>query len=48
LSQVRLDELQKEMNTDGLLFEVRVLRSRVQGDVEQKGSAVATNKGVSI
>jgi hypothetical protein len=48
LSQVRLDELQKEMNTDGLLFEVRVLRSRVQGDVEQKGSAVTTNKGVSI
>ncbi len=36
LSQARLDELQKEMNTDGLLFEVRVLRSRVQGDVDQK------------
>jgi hypothetical protein len=48
LSQSRLDELQKEMNTDGLLFEVRVLRSRVQGDVEQKGSATPTTKGVSI
>ena len=48
LSQARLDELQKEMNTDGLLFEVRVLRSRVQGDIEQKGSAVAARKGVSI
>src|SRR5262249_43675343 len=48
LSQARLDELQKEMNTDGLLFEVRVLRSRVQGDVEQKGSAAATTKGVTI
>jgi hypothetical protein len=48
LSQARLDELQKEMNTDGLLFEVRVLRSRVQGDVEQKGSATTTTKGVSI
>jgi hypothetical protein len=47
LTQARLDELQKEMNTDGLLFEVRVLRSRVQGDVEQKGSATTT-KGVSI
>ena len=47
LTQTRLDELQKEMNTDGLLFEVRVLRSRVQGDVEQKGSA-KTTKGVSI
>ncbi len=47
LSQARLDELQKEMNTDGLLFEVRVLRSRVQGDVEQRPAA-ATTKGVSI
>jgi hypothetical protein len=48
LSQARLDELQKEMNTDGLLFEVRVLRSRVQEDVEQKGSKPAAKKGVSI
>jgi hypothetical protein len=48
LSQARLDELQKEMNTDGLLFEVRVLRSRVQGDVEQKQSTPAATKGVSI
>ena len=49
LSQARLNELQKEMNTDGLLFEVRVLRSRVQENVEQKGSAsVAATKGVSI
>lgn len=47
LSQAKLDELQKEMNTDGLLFEVRVLRSRVQGDVEQRPAA-ATTKGVSI
>jgi len=48
LSQARLDELQKEMNTDGLLFEVRVLRSRVQEDVDQKGSKPAATKGVSI
>jgi hypothetical protein len=48
LSQARLDELQKEMNTDGLLFEVRVLRSRVQEDVDQKGSKSAATKGVSI
>jgi hypothetical protein len=48
LSQARLNELQKEMNTDGLLFEVRVLRSRVQENVEQKGSASAATKGVSI
>jgi hypothetical protein len=48
LSQAKLDELQKEMNTDGLLFEVRVLRSRVQEDVNQKGSAAVARKGVSI
>jgi hypothetical protein len=48
LTQVRLDELQKEMNTDGLLFEVRVLRSRVQGDVDHKESAPLKTKGVSI
>ncbi len=48
LSQARLDELQKEMNTDGLLFEVRVLRSRVQGDLENKQNTTATVKGVSI
>jgi hypothetical protein len=52
LSQARLDELQKEMNTDGLLFEVRVLRSRVhedaQGNAEQKRSTPAATKGVSI
>ncbi|WP_035358911.1 hypothetical protein [Edaphobacter aggregans] len=48
LSQARLDELQKEMNTDGLLFEVRVLRSRVQGGVEQKGIVGTATKGVSI
>jgi hypothetical protein len=48
LSQARLDELQKEMNTDGLLFEVRVLRSRVQEDVEPKSGASPVTKGVSI
>jgi hypothetical protein len=48
LSQAKLDELQKEMNTDGLLFEVRVLRSRVQEDVNQKGSVAVARKGVSI
>ncbi|MBS1823452.1 MAG: hypothetical protein JST61_16010 [Acidobacteria bacterium] len=48
LSQAKLDELQKEMNTDGLLFEVRVLRSRVQDDVEQRENKPAATKGVSI
>ncbi|MBS1801169.1 MAG: hypothetical protein JSS95_15255 [Acidobacteria bacterium] len=48
LSQARLDELQKEMNTDGLLFEVRVLRSRVQDDVDRRENKPAATKGVSI
>jgi hypothetical protein len=49
LSQAKLDELQKEMNTDGLLFEVRVLRSRVQEDTNPKSNAAAAaRKGVSI
>ena len=41
----QLARLQKEMNTDGLLFEVRVLRSRIPD--QQKESTVST-KGVSI
>jgi len=48
LSAARLDELQKEMNTDGLLFEVRVLRSRVQEGVDQSSGASKATKGVSI
>ncbi len=44
-SPAELARLQKEMNTDGLLFEVRVLRSRIPD--QQKSSAVST-KGVSI
>lgn len=48
LSQAKLDELQKEMNTDGLLFEVRVLRSRVQEDGDSKRNVAAATKGVSI
>jgi hypothetical protein len=44
-SPAQLARLQKEMNTDGLLFEVRVLRSRIPD--QQKNSTVST-KGVSI
>jgi hypothetical protein len=36
------------MNTDGLLFEVRVLRSRVQEDGDSKRNVAAATKGVSI
>ncbi len=46
VTPARLVELQKEMNTDGLLFEVRVLRSRVQ-EGERK-ELDAGSKGVSI
>jgi hypothetical protein len=44
-SPAQLARLQKEMNTDGLLFEVRVLRSRIP---EQKKSSTVRTKGVSI
>jgi hypothetical protein len=42
-SPARLAELQKELNTDGLLFEVRVLRSHVEDEqAEQQPPAVRT------
>jgi len=45
LSNADLARIQKEMNTDGLLFEVRVLRSRVQA---QQQGGTTRSKGVSI
>jgi hypothetical protein len=53
LTPARLNELQQQMNTDGLLFEVRVLRSRVN-DLNQNENNSGTqdktagSKGVSI
>jgi len=47
-SPARLAELQKELNTDGLLFEVRVLRSRVQDDEKDQQTGAVRTKGVSI
>jgi len=52
LTPERLDQLQRQMNTDGLLFEVRVLRSRV-ADLKQNNQSGEQNKntgskGVSI
>ncbi len=44
-SPAHLARLQKEMNTDGLLFEVRVLRSRIP---DQQESGAVRTKGVSI
>lgn len=45
LTEADLNRVRQEMNTDGLLFDVRVLRSRV---AEQQPSAGAGLKGVSI
>jgi hypothetical protein len=45
LSEADLARLRQEMNTDGLLFDVRVLRSRV---TEQQPSTAAQGKGVAI
>jgi len=45
LSEADLNRLRQEMNTDGLLFDVRVLRSRV---MEQQPVAATELKGASI
>jgi hypothetical protein len=48
LTEADLNRLRQEMNTDGLLFDIRVLRSRVSSPApEQQGASKAT-KGVSI
>jgi hypothetical protein len=47
-SAARLAELQKELNTDGLLFEVRVLRSHVQDEQAEQQSAPVRTLGVLI
>ena len=50
LDQADLNRLREEMNTDGLLFDVRVLRSRVPGSqgAGQQPNTAAGVKGVSI
>jgi hypothetical protein len=47
-SPARLAELQKELNTNGLLFEVRVLRSRVQDDQKEQEPGAVRTLGVLI
>jgi hypothetical protein len=47
-SPARLAELQKDLNTDGLLFEVRVLRSHVQDEQEEQQPAAVRTLGVLI
>ena len=45
LNSATITRLQDEMNADGLLFEVRVLRSRIP---DQKAAATARTKGGTI
>ena len=47
LTEADLDRLKQEMNTDGLLFDIRVLRSRVHSPGPEQQSAPKT-KGVPI
>jgi hypothetical protein len=47
-SAARLAELQKELNTDGLLFEVRILRSHVQDEQEEQQPGAVRTLGVLI
>jgi hypothetical protein len=48
LTEVDLNRLRQEMNTDGLLFDIRVLRSRVHSPGPEQQSADKVTKGVSI
>jgi hypothetical protein len=48
LSESGLNRLRQEMNTDGLLFDIRVLRSRVHSQVLEPQAVPKATKGVSI
>jgi len=48
LSEGDLNRLRQEMNTDGLLFDIRVLRSRVNSQAHAPLDAPKAMKGVSI
>ena len=47
-SEADLNRLRQEMNTDGLLFDIRVLRSRVNAPGIEPQRASNTTKGASI
>jgi hypothetical protein len=47
-SEADLARLRQEMNTDGLLFDIRVLRSRVRSQASVPQGAPASTKGVSL
>jgi hypothetical protein len=48
LTEADLDHLKQEMNTDGLLFDIRVLRSRVHSPGPEQQSAPKATKGVPL
>ena len=48
LSQADLNRLRQEMNTDGLLFDIRVLRSRIHSQILAPQGATKATKGVSL
>jgi hypothetical protein len=48
LTEADLNRLREEMNTDGLLFDIRVLRSRVHSPGHEQQSAEKVTKGVSL
>jgi hypothetical protein len=47
-TETDLNRLRQEMNTDGLLFDIRVLRSRVHAPGPEQQSAPKATKGVPI
>ncbi len=48
LTEQELNRLRQQMNTDGLLFDIRVLRSRVNSQALQPQGASLSTKGASI
>jgi hypothetical protein len=48
LTEADLNRLKQEMNTDGLLFDIRVLRSRVHSPGPEQQSVPKATKGVPI
>ena len=48
LTEADLNRLKQEMNTDGLLFDIRVLRSRVNSPGPEQQNAPKATKGVPL
>jgi hypothetical protein len=48
LNETELERLRQEMNTDGLLFDIRVLRSRIHSQAIEPQSTPTVTKGATI